>query len=806
VLIGGPDLASDHRGATRHDIADPRFATRVSATYPDRHWLVLADVGGPAGFHVGDEAMLEANLAVLAEALPRARITVVSNDPAHTAIRYSVDAVASRGVAGPGPGLDALQTVDGLLISGGGNMNATWGDLLHERLDLIEGAHARGLPVVVTGQTIGPDLTATDEHRISELLPACSFVGVRDVPSWWRLRALGVPACRLRYQADDALGILPPPGDDPPPVARYIAVTLSDTMAVGGRAERLADELARLSRWTGLPLRLVPHLAAGARSGAASDRAHGHRLAHAIAGRAAVDNVWCGGPRRVAAVTAAAACVISTRYHPLVFAAGARVPAIGLASDEYTRVRMVGALTHVGRADDVMAVDDALDGFLASRARSLIGEPSRNEPAPWNEMWRTWRAGRSLLVDVLRGARPEVGAPPPPDHVSATLRVPGVPAASGTAPRRPREAPAVVSIRLVEHRVERRGDTVVAAMRIVDPWGQVPGMIIELRHHGGAIDAVAPDATPFIPIAAMIGVLSGRPAHIDAAVDGHALACARAVARIAAGWTAADDHPMTATSELPPSERRGDGVGLFFSRGLDSYATLERYRDRVTHLIGIHWLDSVPAAPAENAVWDGTIRAAAAEGLPLIEVSTNARAALDPLGPWINSATAVLGAFAMLLAPLTGVVLAGSTFSRRFATTDLVNHPDLDALWSSSSTAFHVATEIGERSDKAALLVASGRSLEHLKVCWERHGDGNCGRCAKCLVTLTNFHIAGGLDAAAPYFDAALDPAAVDALGPVIATAPPNIRELVERLDPADPLRAAWRRALVNAEARGPGL
>jgi polysaccharide pyruvyl transferase WcaK-like protein len=400
----------------------------MSARSGHRHWLVVADVGGPAGFHVGDEAMLEANLAVIAEALPAARVTVVSSDPGYTAVRYGVDAVASRGVAGPAPGLEALRVADGLLISGGGNMNATWGDLLEERLDLIQRAHELDVPVVITGQTIGPDLTATDERRMSALLPGCAFIAVRDVPSWFRLRELGVPASRLRYQADDALGICPPPEGDSPTGARFIAVTVSDA-ATDTHLERLADELVRVTGWTGLPLRLVPHLAAGARSGAASDRVRGRRLARAIAGRAPLDLSWCGGPRRAAAATAAAACVISTRYHPLVFASAARVPAIGLAADGYTRVKMVGALSHVGRPDDVLAYDDAFDGRLSSRARLLIDGRGHPDPSRWEDMWDTWRAGRSLLADVLRGARPDVGSPPPPHHVGGALRSSGEPAA-----------------------------------------------------------------------------------------------------------------------------------------------------------------------------------------------------------------------------------------------------------------------------------------------------------------------------------------------------------------------------------------
>lgn len=52
--------------------------------------------------------------------------------------------------------------------------------------------------------------------------------------------------------------------------------------------------------------------------------------------------------RDALALTSGAEFTVSTRYHPVVFGAGAGVPAIGLVTSYYSAVRMRGALANVG--------------------------------------------------------------------------------------------------------------------------------------------------------------------------------------------------------------------------------------------------------------------------------------------------------------------------------------------------------------------------------------------------------------------------------------------------------------------------
>ena len=122
-------------------------------------------------------------------------ITVVSGDPDDTSARYGVDAVARVGFAGRdvysdesrdgqlaavlaiADGTDdvafdtfdpqavaartlvhAVAASDAVLVAGGGNLSSSWPDRLYERVAVLLLAQRFGVPAVVSGQTIGPDL------------------------------------------------------------------------------------------------------------------------------------------------------------------------------------------------------------------------------------------------------------------------------------------------------------------------------------------------------------------------------------------------------------------------------------------------------------------------------------------------------------------------------------------------------------------------------------------------------------------------------------------------------------------------
>ena len=63
--------------------------------------------------------------------------------------------------------------------------------------------------------------------------------------------------------------------------------------------------------------------------------------------------------RTSAALARGASLVVTSRYHPAVFAVSGGVPTIGIAVDDYTTVKLTGALGNVGQTSVLSA--DALD-------------------------------------------------------------------------------------------------------------------------------------------------------------------------------------------------------------------------------------------------------------------------------------------------------------------------------------------------------------------------------------------------------------------------------------------------------------
>ena len=147
-----------------------------------------------------------------------------------------------------------------------------------------------------------------------------------------------------------------------------------------------------------------------------------------------------------------------------------------------------------------------------------------------------------------------------------------------------------------------------------------------------------------------------------------------------------------APSDPPPTGARRpgtrpDGVGCFFTGGVDSFHSVLANRDRLTHLVFVHGFDvPLEGLPALRADVTEHVQAAALElGLPLIEVETNLHDLSDTRqSPWGTTYHGVaLAAVAHLLSGVVGEMIIGATHA--FA--DLFpygSHPMTDPLLSSS--------------------------------------------------------------------------------------------------------------------------
>ncbi|GIH11869.1 hypothetical protein [Rugosimonospora africana] len=187
-------------------------------------------------------------------------------------------------------------------------------------------------------------------------------------------------------------------------------------------------------------------------------------------------------------------------------------------------------------------------------------------------------------------------------------------------------------------------------------------------------------------------------------------------------------------------------AAAFFSGGVDSCYTAVRQEDRVEALVFLNGFDvahwDVKMGPS---IRDGVASAAKALGKPLIVLDTNIRDPLESVAPWTALHGGVLAAAAHLLSNRYATFYLPATFWCA-ALQPHGSHPVLDPWWGNDSVALvHDGAE-RHRPGKALVLAQRPELLRWLRVCWRNtEGRYNCGRCVKCLNTLTAFHEAGAL-------------------------------------------------------------
>jgi len=201
---------------------------------------------------------------------------------------------------------------------------------------------------------------------------------------------------------------------------------------------------------------------------------------------------------------------------------------------------------------------------------------------------------------------------------------------------------------------------------------------------------------------------------------------------------------VSAAATVPSAGMVGRGVACFCSGGVDSYYTLLKHRDEITHLIFVHGFDMPLTAQWRRERSSALVRRAAATlGKSLVEIETDIRHFSDPFVGWNDYHGAALAVVALLLGNAFRKVYIPATFTYA----DLIplgSHPLLDPLWSTESVEIvHDGCE-ASRVDKLRLLATEPLLIETLRVCWQNVGqDLNCGVCEKCLRTMIALEITG---------------------------------------------------------------
>jgi hypothetical protein len=258
----------------------------------------------------------------------------------------------------------------------------------------------------------------------------------------------------------------------------------------------------------------------------------------------------------------------------------------------------------------------------------------------------------------------------------------------------------------------------------------------------------SPDAAfvAALPVAMAVGSSLAVPDGVSPRLRG----AAPQIQRLLSAWDAqlrpvelrgaADGGPAVVDR---PAKR---GCAAFFTGGVDSFYTVLTRRSEIDALIHVHGFDLALDEQPKRALVSASLReVAAALELPLIEVETDLRALSDPVCGWELVYTgAALASVAHLLASRFERVLIPATHSLRDLH-PIGTHPLLDPLYSSELLAIEHVDSV-PRVDKLAQLAESELAMGALRVCFQPGVDGlNCGRCHKCMRTMTGLRVVGAL-------------------------------------------------------------
>ena len=297
---------------------------------------------------------------------------------------------------------DSIAAMDAIVVSGGGNLNSRYGWLLYERAAAVRAAEHAGVPVYVTGQSLGPVLSPEDAQVLERMLRTARSVTVRERSSlaWCRERGIDArlsvddatdypvasPARTLHYaegiSAGQALDELP---------EHYVCVTVNE--CTNQQAQQIARLLDGMWREHGYAPVFLSHYGDPQDPTSGDIQAH-QRIAERLSPSTPATLLPILHADQSIAVHRAAAFTLTSRYHPAVFSAAAGIPVLTLVPDAFTQMRVGGALSLYGLGEFTLPL-----GMLAGGVPELMVAAAMQHAAVASD------ARRAELVEVLQADR-----------------------------------------------------------------------------------------------------------------------------------------------------------------------------------------------------------------------------------------------------------------------------------------------------------------------------------------------------------------------------------------------------------------
>ena len=334
---------------------------------------------------------------------------------------------------------DAIATMDAVVVSGGGNLNSRYGWLLYERAAAVRAAEHAGVPVYVTGQSLGPVLNPEDAQVLERMLRTARSVTVREHSSLAWCRERGIDA---RLSVDDATDYLPASPartlhyaegvsagqalDELP--ERYVCVTVNE--CTEQQAQQLARLLDNMWREHGYAPVFLSHFGDPQNPESGDIQVH-QRIAEQLSPSTPATLLPILHADQSITVHCGAAFTLTSRYHPAVFSAAAGIPVLALVPDAFTQMRVGGALRQYGLGEFTLPLGMLAGGVPELMVAAALRHAAVASDARRTELLEALRAERAyLLAQILGSGKCTAPAPFPaseqtpalPEPLGATVR------------------------------------------------------------------------------------------------------------------------------------------------------------------------------------------------------------------------------------------------------------------------------------------------------------------------------------------------------------------------------------------------
>ena len=339
---------------------------------------------------------------------------------------------------------DAIATMDALVVSGGGNLNSRYGWLLYERAAAVRAAEHAGVPVYVTGQSLGPVLSPEDAQVLERMLRTARSVTVREHSSlaWCRERGIDArlsvddatdylaasPARTLHYaegvSAGQALDELP---------ERYVCVTVNE--CTEQQAQQLARLLDNMWREHGYASVFLSHFGDPQNPESGDIQTH-QRIAEQLSPSTPATLLPILHADQSVTVHRGAAFTLTSRYHPAVFSAAAGIPVLALVPDAFTQMRVGGALRQYGLGEFTLPLGMLAGGVPELMVAAALRHAAVASDARRTELLEALRAERAyLLAQILAPDAETSGKAEAPAPFPAAEQTPALPEPLGATVR-----------------------------------------------------------------------------------------------------------------------------------------------------------------------------------------------------------------------------------------------------------------------------------------------------------------------------------------------------------------------------------